>query len=170
MGDEFTCTAGNDPQVHYPFKWGHECYAGRIMLPPDLCVDGFSLSGAWNNACGSSQVVLFSFCGHGGTSRTFNFWDSSNRACAFRFYRKSNNTLFGDGLSGALKGYVRLAQPRQPHHGGNYSCRELTLSGDFLASNRYNCWTMNAFTCPQGGLLPFKHGDECYLGEIDLPD
>merc|ERR1719284_1451079 len=92
-----------------------------------------------------------------------NFWDPWHPACALRFYKNKKKATSSEG------GSVRLAQPWFASAGGVYSCRAINLSESFLLSNRYGCWTMNQFTCP-GGDLPFKWRNECWLGEIDLPD
>eukprot|EP00747_Dinoflagellata_sp_TGD_P187313 gnl/TRDRNA2_/TRDRNA2_44889_c0_seq1.p1 gnl/TRDRNA2_/TRDRNA2_44889_c0~~gnl/TRDRNA2_/TRDRNA2_44889_c0_seq1.p1 ORF type:complete len:668 (-),score=112.93 gnl/TRDRNA2_/TRDRNA2_44889_c0_seq1:92-2095(-) len=159
---DFTCD-GVDGQQYHPFLEKEEdCYVGRIDLPLDLCVDGIELTGLWDHACGHERKVLFSYCGDG-TNKTVEFWDPSQRACSLRFYRR--NITVTPGAS------VRLAQPPKGTSSQAYSCHEVRVSEDLLLSNEYNCWTMNDFTCPGAKAdLPFKSGDECFLGEIDLPD
>lgn len=68
-----------------PFKWGSDCYGGRISLPEGICAYAVHPQQAsWDHMCDGTESRDEKVCG---PIEDFSFWNYNVRVCGFKFVK-----------------------------------------------------------------------------------
>jgi hypothetical protein len=82
--DQLTCDGGTRP-----FKWGGDCYGGRIHLPVGVCAYVIKPGrGSWDNICDGPFTKYEKICGTE-IKQDHDRWDYHSRVCAWKFEKEA---------------------------------------------------------------------------------